>query len=100
MALAPHMTTQNPTEYQERIKALYIKPPNESAVRGVSISFGDRITVRIKRDPKYVTTDEIQILADEYGKTYEEIYALLSKKTRKIEIREGKNAQLSLKGTE
>ena len=85
------MSTQTPNEYRERIKSLYVEPVSASGskgVAGVGITFGNRIIVRVKRDPKYVTKAEIKVLAKEYGKSEEEITALFTDKKRKIEVRE------------
>lgn len=59
---------------------------NESkTIPGVSFSFNQlKTTVRINREPKLVTRDEISVLATEYAKSEAELLLLL--KTRKIEV--------------
>ena len=76
-------------EFKQYIVGMYERPPTKGSqeVEGVGITFGTRTVVRVKRDPKYVTKKEIKILAEEYGKSEEELTALFSAKQRKIEVR-------------
>lgn len=57
-----------------------------SAVDGVGISFGKRTIVRVKREPKFVTRNEIKLLAEEYRKEEQELLDLFTK--RKIDVRD------------
>lgn len=68
-----------PEAFREFVKNLRIKTNTESkAVASVGIVFRpNRTTVRVKRDPKIVSREEIDLLAAEYGKTSQEIINIL-----------------------
>ena len=74
-------------EFRHYVEALYIRPETKGSqlVEGVGITFGTRTIVRIKRDPKYVTREELTLLSEEYGRSPEELETLL--RSRKVEIR-------------
>lgn len=81
-------------EWKSYVIGLIIKLDSKESksAPNVSIVFKDkRVTLRVKREPKFVTREEISQLAEEYSKTELEILELFSKKTRKIEIRYADN---------
>ena len=102
MRLGQALTSQTPTEYHERVKGLYKEPETSSgskSVAGVGISFtgklnkdgSEKIIIRVKREPKIVTEGEIRLLAEEYGRSFDELHRLFQEKKRKINVRkEGK----------
>ena len=93
MRLAQEIRKHTPESYKEYVTSLYEKPETSSgsqAVAGVGITFGKRTIVRVTRKPKIVLTSEIKLLAEEYGRKYEEVLALFKDKKRKIEVREDK----------
>jgi hypothetical protein len=84
--LAKALWTQSPEDYFAYVKGLIISKATASKeVSSVGIVFKkDRITVRVNRDPKQVTRDEVTSLAVEYAKDELWLLELLTK--RKIGI--------------
>ena len=84
--LGPPLGSVSPEDFRAYVTSMYsASSTNPSSVREVSITFGDRIVVRCKRNPKYITEKELKTLASDYGKDVTEMRALFEK--RKIPIR-------------
>lgn len=75
-------------EFFAQVDSLRLKPQNKDskAVPEIALMFNETKTiVRVKRNPKYVTSDEIALLAKEYDKPEEFIIMLFT--SRKIAIK-------------
>jgi hypothetical protein len=84
--LAKAFAGHNPESFQAYIKSLAaVRATASKEVNAVGIVFkGDKVTVRVKRDPKLVTRDEVATLALEYKKPETLILELFKK--RKVDI--------------
>jgi len=83
-----HINDYTDIEYMDYIKSLYIDPKaNKPPTRDFNASISKKgvISFRIKRDPKWITKEEIKILAQELKLPQSEMFILLTK--RKIEIK-------------
>jgi len=87
LLLGPDVRSLEPTDYVEYIRSLYIKPPSKTAteVDGINISWGKKKIFRIKRDPKFITYAEIEILAKQFNYPIDAMYREFRK--RKVEVR-------------
>jgi len=83
-----HISDYTPEEYMDYVKSLYIDPkagkPIPREFNATRTKKGT-ITIRIKRDPKYITRAEIIILAAELKIPQSEMFLLIKK--RKIEVK-------------
>lgn len=83
--IGPDFKRLSPKAFHDRIKSLFEAPPGTSSVDGIKISFGKKVTqVRVTRDERIITKEEVKLLAEEHDKPVEEIEALLIK--RKVRI--------------
>lgn len=87
LLLGTDLSSQTPEGLIEYIKSLVMRTESKASksVDEITITFGNRIIIRVRRNPKYVTVDEIARLAVEYKKEVAELNALF--KLRKIEVR-------------
>jgi hypothetical protein len=72
-----------PESFHHYIKTL-MSSATSREVQGVSLSVGDKLVIRMTRNPKLVTRDELSTLAKEYK--LDEMELLLTFKKRKIGI--------------
>lgn len=83
-----HISKYDAAEYMEYVKSLYIDPnANKPIPREFNASRTKKgsIVIRIKRDPKYITKEEIKILAKELDLPQSEMFLLIKK--RKIGVK-------------
>lgn len=84
--IGPDFKRQSPLTFYNRVRSLFEKPAGSSSVEGIKISFGKKVTqVRVTRQERVVTHQEVELLAKEYDKTVEEISETLTK--RKVQIK-------------
>lgn len=84
--LARAFIDHTPETFHTYVKSLAaVRATASKEVNAVGIVFkGDKVTVRVKREPKIVTRDEVATLAAEYKR--EETYILELFKKRKVGI--------------
>lgn len=87
----PDFLKQTPETFWAYCKSLIVRKASVSTeVSGFAISFmPTRTTVRTDRKPKFITRDELVLLAKEYKKTEEELVILMQQ--RKVEVRYADN---------
>lgn len=78
-----------PEEYKAYIESLYQEPERAAPPKEVSASLNKKgtLTIRINRDPKYITSKEVDALAEELSWTKQKTW--LEVRRRKIEVRHG-----------
>lgn len=86
LLLGPPIGSYTPEGFIEYVKSLYNAAASKGSksVDGVTLTFGKRIIVRIKRNPKAVTRDEVVRLAEENEQDEIELITLLH--SRKVGI--------------
>lgn len=81
--------TFTPESYLEYVRSLYVPPVTTKVTPLADFSCGvnkkGTITIKVRRDPKWLTPDEVQIIATELGLTLQATWQLLPK--RKISVR-------------
>ncbi len=89
LLLGPPISKQTPEDFIEYVKGLYNAAASKGSksVDGVTLTLGKRTIVRIKRDPKALTRDEVARLAEEHET--DEVSLLTLFHSRKIGITYG-----------
>lgn len=87
LLLGPDFKAQSPEQFYEYVKSLrrVAESKGSKSVQDITISFGAKVIVRLRRDEKYLTTAEVKLLAAEYERSIDELLAIFKK--RKIQIR-------------
>lgn len=81
------LSSFTPEEFHLHVKNLYyVDTVNKESISapGITLYFGKRTIIRVKRDPKTITREEITELSKEYDKEEAEMLKIF--KTRKIEV--------------
>ena len=79
-----------PEQFKEYVNSMYHKPEPKKSTKPKkeltwTVNLKGTLSIRIHRDPKWITSDEILTISTDTGKPYAEVHANLEK--RKIEIR-------------
>lgn len=87
--LSAKLADYTPEEFYTYAKSLrQVGKHNASTIPEVKFHFQDsgKVILRISRDPKWISTKELELLSQDYGKSIDELKEIAKK--RKVEIRE------------
>lgn len=78
-----HFTEYSAEEYREYVRSLYIEPERKKAARDFSFRINDKgtfvFTVR-NRKPKYLTPEELDLIAEENNLSKREVWLRAAEK--------------------
>ena len=76
-----------PAEFQDYVRSLYVAPPVPEPLPEFAVRLNKKgnAVITVRREPKFLTSDEIGLLAAEAGMNLQSMWAEVRK--RKIEIR-------------